>query len=307
MTAWLGVDIGGTNTRVGLVDEGGLIAARGFPTRPAAGVGPWAQRLRQEAAELRGPDPLGVGVACAGVLDARAGRVLRSPNLPSFNGQDLIGLVSEALGLPAVLENDANLYALGEQSFGAGQGHADLACLTLGTGVGGGLILDGRLVRGPLGSAGEIGHTLVVGDGRLCGCGARGCLEAYASATGLRGMLVEALDAGRQTSLGREDSVAAMDAAAWAGDALARELFAVAGMALGRAFADLVCTLGLDLIILGGGVARGWELMRPAAQEELARRLRIIDAGRLRVITGALGDDAPVLGAAALARDELAR
>jgi len=307
MTAWLGVDIGGTNTRVGLVDDGGLIAARGFPTRPTAGVGPWAQRLRQEAAELRGPDPLGVGVACAGVLDVRAGLVLRSPNLPSFNGQALVGLVSEALGLPAVLENDANLYALGEQSFGAGQGHADLACLTLGTGVGGGLIMDGRLVRGPLGSAGEIGHTLVVGDGRLCGCGARGCLEAYASATGLRGMLLEALAAGRQTSLGRDDSVAAMDAAAWAGDALARELFAVAGMALGRAFADLVCTLGLDLIILGGGVARGWELMRPAAQEELTRRLRVLDPARVRVILGALGDDAPVLGAAALARDELAR
>lgn len=305
MPVWLGIDIGGTNTRIGLVGDEGLLAARSFATRVDLGPTAWAARLAQEFAALDGPAAAGAGIACAGSLNRAAGVVDFSTNLRSFNGFCLTGAVKDALGLDAVLENDANLYALGEARFGAGQGRDDLVCLTLGTGVGSGIILGGKLLTGPLGMAGELGHTLVVSDGRPCACGARGCLEAYSSAAGLRSMLSEALEAGRQTILEPGADVHDMSLAAQAGDALALELFAQAGMALGRAFADLVCVLGLDLIIMGGGISPAWPLMAPAARDELARRLFVTDPSGLEIVMARHKDEAPLLGAAALAAESL--
>ena len=304
MAVWLGIDIGGTNTRLGLVD-GGLLGAATFPTRPGDGPQAWVQRLAAEYEVLGGPAPGGAGIACAGSLDRPGGRVIFANNLKSFNGFGLTGAVHEALGIPAVLENDANLYALGEARFGAGRGRMDMACITLGTGVGGGIVLNGRLLTGPMGMAGEIGHMLVESGGRLCTCGARGCLEAYASATGLRGLLAEALEAGRQTSLEPGAGVRRISDAAGAGDALAQELMNTAGTALGRAFVDLICVLGLDLIIIGGGVSPAWPLMAGAARAEMARRLFVADSAGLEIIMAQLGEDAPVLGAAALAAEAL--
>ncbi len=305
MSVWLGIDIGGTKTRIGLVDGGGLLGAMTFQTRPDDGPQAWVRRLAGEYQALGGPKPGGAGIACAGSLDRQGGRVIFANNLKSFNGFGLTGAVRDALGVAAVLENDANLYALGEARFGAGRGRMDMACITLGTGVGGGIVLNGRLLTGPMGMAGEIGHMLVESGGRLCTCGARGCLEAYASATGLMGLLAEALEAGRRTSLELGADVRRIRDAAAAGDALALELMNTAGTALGRAFADLICVLGLDLIIMGGGVSPAWPLMADAARAEMARRLFVADPAGLEIIMAQLGEDAPVLGAATLAAEAL--
>ena len=311
MKAWVGIDLGGTNARLALVHQGRVVESLRFATEAGRGPDDLVERLAAAVAELaaiasaQGLVLAGVGVASPGVLDRAKGLVLASPNLPAMAGYPLGGRLATATGLPVALDNDANLYALGEHRFGAGQGVDDLICLTLGTGVGGGLILGGRLVVGPLDCGGEIGHTLVEPEGRACGCGATGCLEAYASATGLVGGLNQALAAGRHSRLGSGDGVRAMDLAAQAGDTLALELFSQAGRMLGRALANLVALTGLDLAIVGGGVAKGWVLMEPGCRAGLADRLHIVDPGRVRIVAAALGEAAPLLGAAAFAQTTL--
>lgn len=311
MPAWVGIDLGGTNARLALVHQGQVVANLRFATEAGRGPDDLVHRLAAGVAELgraavaRGLTLGGVGIASPGVLDRARGLILTSPNLPAMADYPLAQRLAAACDAPVALENDANLYALGEHSFGAGRGVDDLICFTLGTGVGGGLILGGRLVVGPLGCGGEIGHTLVEPGGRKCGCEARGCLEAYASATGLVGALDEALAAGRPTSLRPGDGVKAMDLAAQAGDPLAVELFHQAGLMLGRALANLVALTGLDLAIIGGGVAKGWGLMEPGCRAALADRLRIVEPGRVRIVAAALGQEAPLLGAAAFAQTTL--
>jgi glucokinase len=304
---WLGIDLGGTNTKLGLAGREGLVARRRFPTRQEDGPANWLERLAGEVEELcrraGAEPPAGAGVASPGVIQRPEGVVLSSPNLPAMDGFPLAAEAGRALGLAAVVENDANCYALGEHSFGVGRGR-DLACFTRGTGVGGGLIIGGRLVVGPLGTGGELGHGLAEPGGRTCGCGAPGCVEAYASATGLKGLLAEALAQGAQTGMAPGAEAEDMARAAREGDELARRLFDMAGRALGRAFADVAVFSGLDLIVLGGGLSAGWPLMEPAALAEMGERLRITDPAGVRIVTSELGDDAPVLGAAALARQQ---
>lgn len=308
-TAMVAVDLGGTNARLALVKGQQVLRVERMATMAQRGPADLLARLAGVAGELarqgrqQGLCPLGLGVASPGVIDRGRGVVRFSPNLPGWRDVPVVHELTRATGLATVLENDANCYALGEHAFGAGQGHDDLVCLTLGTGVGGGLILGGRLVVGPLGSGGEIGHTLVEPGGRPCGCGARGCLEAYASATGLTGMLREALAQGVQdTRLGPQDDTQRLAQAALAGDDLARELFVRAGQALGRALANLVALTGLDLAVLGGGVAQAWPLMEQACRHELALHLRIVDPAALAIVPAQLGEEAPLLGAADLAR-----
>ncbi len=308
--AWLGIDLGGTNCRLALIDARGRVRARRvMSTRAAQGPDAVLGRLGSAARELiaeaqeRQLGARGIGVACAGVIDPRRGVVVYSPNLPGWRDIAMVKRLTVATGLPVVLGNDADLYAWGEYRFGAGRGRRDLMCFTLGTGVGGGLIVGGRLVSGPLGTGGEVGHVMVEPQGRRCGCGAQGCLEAYSSATGLKGMLQEALQAGRTSRLEPDDDVKAMAAAARDGDELARELFHRAGRALGRAMVAVAMITGVGLMIMGGGVAAAWGLMEAAAQQEIKQRLHIIDPGRLRVKLGELGDLAATMGAAALAKE----
>jgi glucokinase len=236
-------------------------------------------------------------------MDREHGVVAIAHNLPGFHDISLGPRLSAICGLPTLLENDANLYALGEQRYGAGRGADDLLCFTLGTGVGGGLIIGGRMVVGPLASGGEVGHLLVEPDGRRCGCGVAGCMEAYASATGLKGMLAEELAAGASSRLKLGDSPKEMAQAARQGDEMALELFQRAGRAMGRAMSQVVVLTGVDLMIMGGGMAPAWPLMEPAARRELADRLRMVDASLVRILPAELGDMAAVRGAAALARE----
>ena len=306
MQLLMGIDLGGTNTRVGLAGEKGLLAEESFSTLAANGPEDWLSRLAPvvkamlgRAGEMGG-EVNAIGLGTPGVLERRRRIVITSPNLKLWQGFPFGGSLDKALGLPVILENDANCYALGEHRFGQGRGRDDLACFTLGTGVGGGLVLGGALVVGPLGCGGELGHIVVEPGGRQCGCGAHGCVEAYASATGLRAELEQALRNGAETSLASGSGVKDMENAAVAGDVLAKSLFVKAGAMLARAISATVAVTGVNLVVVGGGVSRGWFLMEEACRKELAGLVCMCPASGIQIVRSQLEDKAPLLGAASL-------
>lgn len=310
----IGVDLGGTNLRFGIVDESGRILAR-KRTRTGADKGYHAVLTRLTGgieslaakAVAMGHRVTGAGIGVPGIIAADLGVVRFSPNLPGWDDIPLKRDVSEKCDFPVFIENDANAYALGEMRHGAGQGSHSLVLITLGTGVGGGVILDGRLWRGADGMAGEVGHITVEPDGILCHCGNRGCLERYSSATAVVARFSAALKDGEKSTLKasfKKDHVGItakmVDEAARAGDALARHVYEEAGRYLGIAMADLINLLNIERIVIGGGLAGAWDLFIGAARAEVKGRAFKIPAERCKVLRGRLGDDAAILGAAGL-------
>jgi len=299
----IGIDVGGTNLRCALVTPGGVVLAReSMSTDIASGRGPFLERLygllaRQRAqAEALGKCVLAAGLGVPGLL-SNDGVLRSSVNLMALEGLNLAREVSAAIGVPVVALNDANASAVGEQRFGAGRPFGSTLMVTLGTGVGAGLILDGRLWTGIDGVAGEFGHLTVEPNGRRCGCGNRGCLEQYASATAIAA-LAQALGVG--TGRGRLDAALVAELAR-EGDPKACTVFRQAGACLGMAAAGVVNLLNLEAIILGGGVAESFDLLAPVVRETIAERAFAVPGGRVRLLKGELGDDAGVLGAAAAA------
>jgi glucokinase len=299
----LGVDVGGTNLRCALVSSGGAVLAReSLATDIASGREPFLERLIglltrvRRSAEGEGKRVVAAGLGVPGLL-SNDGILRSSVNLVPLEGLNLGRFVAEGLGLPAAALNDANASAVGEQCFGAGRPFASSLTVTLGTGVGSGLILDGKLWTGIDGVAGEFGHLTVEPNGRRCGCGNSGCLEQYASATA-----IAALASSLGVGAGRGKVDAALVAAlAREGDPKARAIFVQAGAYLGIAAAGVVNLLNLEAIILGGGVAESFDLLEPALLKEISERAFPTPGGRVRVLKGELGDDAGVLGAAATA------
>jgi glucokinase len=257
---------------------------------------------------------LGIGVGVPGIIDLASGTVVSAANLPGWSGYPVKDRLESMLGAPVVLENDANCAALGEQWAGAGRAVDDLCMLTLGTGVGGGLVVKGRPWHGVTGMAGELGHMTVMPDGILCPCGSRGCLEQYASATAIKRMAVEAVQQGKSSHLAKMAehdsrwSAREVFACAQQGDPAAVAIFESVGSALGIALANLINALNLPLYVIGGGVAGAWEAFSPAVMRELTRRSIVFRSGeplqaqrRGTLITRSLLDDsAGLFGAARL-------
>ena len=307
---WIGIDLGGTKV-YGVVVHNEKVKKDAKRKTPAEGGPPAVvETIAGVIADLGGTDGIkGVGVGAPGAVDHEAGVVRQAPNLAGWQEADvpLGALVSKALGgLPVFVENDANVGTLAEHIRGAGKGTSDILGVWVGTGVGGGLILDGRLRRGPTGYAGEIGHTVVVKDGRMCGCGHKGHLEAYAgraamereararAVAGTRSMLVDLAGDGRMTSKIWADALQARDP-------VALDLIDGAVSALGVALADAVTLLDLDLMIVGGGLA---DRLGPAFVgriEQSAREQIFAHGSPARVVPAALGDQSGALGAALLA------
>ena len=205
-----------------------------------------------------------------------------------------------------MVDNDAKALALGERWQGAGRGSDNMLGMVVSTGVGGGIILGGRLLHGLAGNAGHIGHVIVWPDGPVCGCGARGCVEGVASGSGLARRLKAALAAGAATSLAAESTAADIAAAARQGDLLAQELFRTAGEGVGRGIASTAALLDLELVVIGGSIAlHAWDLLGPPLEAELRRSARLDFTRGVRVVRAQLGDNAGVLGAAVLAFDSL--
>lgn len=255
-----------------------------------------------------------VGLGVAGRIDRGTGRVVYSPNLPRLNDFPLAPTVEHALNLPVYLENDANVFGLGEGWKGAGRGIAHWIGLTLGTGVGGCVILNHQLWHGDdLGFAGEIGHMNVVPDGPKCACGGSGCLEALASGSALVQGVLRSRQAGRPLGQRlrqavREDRLRALDVflAAQEGDGLAAELFARMGWALGVALAGLFSVLGIRSAVIGGGVSAAWEAFQGSLWRSLRDHARMFPAELAVLKQAALGDDAALIGAARVALEKAA-
>ncbi len=317
----IGVDLGGTNLRIAAVDEGGkLLSKTELETGVALGrehvVDDLCQATEAMQARYKGVAKLyGIGVGVPGLIDSESGRLLESPNLPGWENYDVKGDIERRLGTSVILENDANAAALGEQWLGAGRDFESMCMYTLGTGVGGGVVLNGNIWRGWNGMAGELGHCNVEPGGHPCKCGSQGCLEQYASAKAVVRMAREALVDGAASQLpaGEEFDGRVVYECAMRGDAVAIRVFERAGRALGLAIANMVNALNLPLYVIGGGVSRAWDAFSPALFAEVRRRSFIYDGttsedgtgvgGRqrtTRIMPAILGGNGGLYGAARL-------
>lgn len=284
----LALDIGGTKIAGGLVDTDGTLVRSA--TRPT-GADPFAA-LTEVVAELVPGDVPGVGIACAGPVDSVAGTV--SPiNIPSWRDFPLVERVRELVGAPVALAGDGLCMALGEHWAGAGQGASAMLGIVVSTGVGGGLVLDGRPFGGRTGNAGHVGHVVVEPDGVACTCGGRGCVETVASGTHLVRWARE------QGWTGADARALATDA--HAGEPVAAEAFRRGGQAVGLAITATAAVCDLDLVVIGGGVAQVGDLLFEPIRATLATHARLSYLHRLRVEQAKLGGQAGLYGAAALA------
>ena len=310
----IGVDVGGTKILAGAVAEDGTIKATARRPTPRHDAEAVLTQVADVVAELRdGTDEAidGVGVGIAGVVDAERSRVYFAPNL-RWSQVPARALLEASTGLPVVVENDGNIAAWGEYRFGAGRGTSDMVLVTVGTGIGGGIVIDGRLFRGAHGAAGEIGHINAVPDGRACGCGRGGCWEQYASGNALvreaRELAAERRsEAGLLLSLGdgTPEGVQGPEVtqAALAGDPIAREAFARVGTWLGRGLADLAAVLDPEVFVIGGGVSESGDLLLASARSTLNDKL-IGQQNRPAPLVRAaeLANSAGIVGAADLVR-----
>ena len=330
----IGVDLGGTNMRIAAVDEqGSLVEKVTLDTKVSLGrdyvIGNMCDAIQRMSEKYRNSATLlGIGVGVPGIIDMQTGLVRESPNLPGWVDYPAGADIGQRLKTMVILENDANVAAFGEQWLGAAKDYADMAMLTLGTGVGGGLVLGGAIWRGANGMAGEFGHTTVEPEGHPCGCGNRGCLEQYASATAVVRMARDAIAGNGVSALARaahsdpEFSAKSIYNLAMQGDEDARRIFRYVGRCLGIVLSSMVNSLNLPIYVIGGGMSSAWETFSPAIFEELRRRSLVYAAtappdpsasnqgasahvkagpGHKTIITRALlGSDAGLYGAARL-------
>ena len=297
----IGVDLGGTNLRAAAIDESGnRLAKISGRTNLKEGRDAVIEDIVTAIRALRdqcGADGFtGVGVAVPGFIEIRKGIVVGSNNLPSFEGFPVRDDISEKLGKPVLLENDANAAALGEKWLGAGKDVDDLILLTLGTGIGGGIIHNGRVLHGFVGMAGEFGHMTVVRGGNPCGCGNTGCLEKHASATAITAM-ARLLQLGENLS-----SLEVFQMAQGEGDEAgkARRIFEMVGRALGIAIGNLVNVFNAPLYLLSGGPLPAWDLFAPTMIAEVRRRSFTFRNTETRIEKAVLGNEAGLFGAAYL-------
>jgi len=280
----IGVDLGGTNLRIAAVNRDGRLLEK-ITLGTKVGEGPnqvisdMCDAIQRLTAQ-HGSDGklIGAGIGCPGLIDMEAGTVRKSANLPGWADYPVQKEIERRLGIPIFLENDARAAALGEKWFGAGRDVENMVMITLGTGIGGGIILGGKIFHGMNGMAGEFGHVTVEPEGVPCGCGNRGCAERYASATALVRMAKEAIATGQaprlaQASKGESEfSARTIYELAAQGDEPSQRIFQRFGRALGILLADLVNVLNLDMYVIGGGVVSGWDVFAPAMFQEMCER-----------------------------------
>lgn len=306
-----GIDVGGTNIGAGLVDDGHNVLDRGKTRTPQTNPEDLVDAIVGLVQDLD-EEPVGIGLGIPGVVHGTA--ILKVPNLAGWTGDhDVVGQIEDRLGVPVALGNDANVGLLGEWLAGAAVGHDNVLGVWMGTGIGGGLILNGRPFNGSRGSAGEIGHIITHHGGALCGCGRRGCIEAYAGRRSLAGIVSSMVDAGRETSLyniKEEEGKVRLTSKVWAralkeGDELATELFDMAVEVTGVGVGSVVNMLDLELVVIGGGIAEklGQDIADRIAEAAAPWMLR--PNPELRFVTAALGDDSGLVGAAAIGRARL--
>jgi glucokinase len=313
----LSVDLGGTKTIVAVVlPTGKIISRRYYLTLADEGTRAVLNRLSSAInqsiaqARLKNTELIGIGIAAAGILDTRKGIVTTSPNLPGWHNVQLRDVIAARSDLATYLINDASAAALGEHRFGAGRGFDNLLYLTVSTGIGGGIIINGELYSGADGCAGELGHMTIEADGPQCHCGNFGCLEAMASGWAIAKEAVTRINQGEKSSIielvdSRLENITAetVAAAARGGDRLACDIVAKAANYLGIGLANLVNIFNPELIVIGGGLSKmGNILLRPARKVIKERAFRL-PAQTVRIVRARLGSNAGIIGAAAYVYD----
>jgi glucokinase len=294
-----------------LVDRNGKLYRRQMQSTPQAEKPNEIVRALIDAAHACAPAAVeqggaisAISVVVPGTVNVADGVVVKAPNVPCLDGFRLAAALESELDWPVILENDANAAAIGEQWRGAGQGYRTLICVTLGTGVGGGIILDGKPWRGVDGSAAEIGHIGVDPFGGVpCTCGSRGCLEVYASATAIVRMTREARPRYPSSILHNTEDLTSQKVyeAGKEGDELAMEVFRRMGVYLGIGLASLINVLNPEIVVIGGGLSNGWDLFEKHMHQQVIERAFPIPARRVKIVRAQCGDDAGLLGAAKLA------
>lgn len=306
-------DLGGTNLRMAAIDSQGNILYRTKRDTPKVdradeivrAMVESANECRENVKELG--KVLAIAMAAPATVNSEKGIILKAPNVPALDGFRIVAALEIELNLETILENDANAAGVGENWMGASKGFENSICITLGTGVGGGIIINGKVLSGVDGTAGEVGHICVEPFGAPCGCGSRGCVEQYSSATAIVRQTQELTAQYPKSGLHFKTRLTSKDVyeAGLEGDELALEVFRRQGFYLGIALAGLINVLNPEVIVIGGGAAAGWDLFMPHLQEQVEARTYREPRLRAKLNKAVLGDDAGILGAAKLAFDKL--
>ncbi len=308
----IGVDVGGTNVKVALVDKSGsIVYSDTVPTRAEMGYEYTISNIIKAIQNLMKESKVdkslieGIGFGFPGQIDCDNGIVRLAPNIPGWVNIPIADIVSNEFSIPVKVDNDVRCAALAELNFGAGRGAQNLICITVGTGIGSGLIINGKLVRGASNAAGELGHIkLQMKDGPICGCGDTGCLEAFASGPGIVALAEEYIKGGKSTKfreLANPDITPYIVAeAAKQGDVVAKKIFEIIGEYIGIGLASVVNLLNPEKVVIGGGVADAGDLLFNPVIETLKKRTMPIQRDAVQVVHAELGNTAGVIGASLL-------
>lgn len=307
----IGIDVGGTNVKIALVDDkGSIIYSNSVPTRAEMGyeytVNNIKQAIRDLMTESKVTDIEGIGFDFPGQIDYKNGVVRLAPNIPGWINVPIAKIIEDEFKIPTRIDNDVHCAALGELNYGAGKGCENFICMTVGTGIGSGIVINGKLVRGASNAAGELGHIkLQMHDGPLCGCGDYGCLEAFASAPAIVAMAEDYIKGGKSTKYremanGSDITAFIVAEAAKQGDPVAKRIFTIMGERIGFGLASVVNLLNPEKIIIGGGVADAGEILLDPIRETIKKRAMSVAGSAVEVVPAKLGNTAGVIGASIL-------
>lgn len=314
MTKRIGIDVGGTNVKIALVDgEGKIIYSNSVPTYAQMGYEYTVNNIKQAIRDLMketntdAKEIEGIGFDFPGQVDYETGVVKLAPNIPGWINVPIAQMIEEEFNIPTRIDNDVRCAALGELKFGAGKGCENFVCITVGTGIGSGLVINGQLVRGAANAAGEIGHIkLQMNGGPICGCGDTGCLEAFASGPSIVAMAQEYLKGGKSTKFremaGADGEITPyiVAKAAEAGDPVAKRIFEIVGTYIGMGLVSVINLLNPEKVIIGGGVAAAGDLLLDPIRKTIKERAMVVAGNSVEIVPAELGNSAGVIGASML-------
>lgn len=307
----IGIDVGGTNVKIALVnDKGNILYSNSVPTRAEMGyeytVNNIKQAIRDLITETGVTNIEGIGFDFPGQIDYKNGIVRLAPNIPGWVNIPIAKIIEDEFKIPTRIDNDVHCAALGELKFGAGQDCENFICMTVGTGIGSGIVINGKLVRGASNAAGELGHIkLQMNEGPLCGCGDYGCLEAFASGPSIVAMAEEYISGGKSTKFremasGGEITPYIVAEAAKLGDPVAKRIFTKVGEYIGFGLASVVNLLNPEKIIIGGGVADAGDILIEPIKETIKKRAMVVAGSAVEIVPAKLANTAGVIGASLL-------
>lgn len=315
MAKRIGIDVGGTNVKIALVDEKGkIIYSNSVPTYAKMGYEYTVNNIKQAIRDLMKETNTteknieGIGFDFPGQVDCKTGVVKLAPNIPGWVNVPIAQMIEEEFHIPTRIDNDVRCAALGELKFGAGKGCENFVCITVGTGIGSGLVINGKVVRGASNAAGEIGHIkLQMTNGPICGCGDTGCLEAFASGPSIIAMAQDYIKGGKSTKFremaaaeGGEITPYMVAKAAEEGDPVAKRIFEIVGEYIGIGLTSVINLLNPEKVIIGGGVAEAGELLLEPIRRTVKERAMVVAGEAVEIVPAQLGNSAGVIGASML-------